>query len=173
MWPFAVTSDPRNVPEPDYVWGLYPYGNRVALEVVASGLRGAQLSQALADLKDFPVDQICSAKAAAFVMPVGRIAEQFRLARLDLGLRGLSMDKNGSITMVTEESAKRESMRIMEDVLAKGYDSRTSPEPDPEPKQEPKPEPKPEPQPDDTQMGAEEKPVEKAKEEGTELDMLV
>ena len=42
MWPFAVTSDPRNVPEPDYVWGRYPYGNRVALEVVASGLRGAQ-----------------------------------------------------------------------------------------------------------------------------------
>ena len=42
MWPFAVTSDPRNVPEPAYVWGRYPYGNRVALEVAASGLRGAQ-----------------------------------------------------------------------------------------------------------------------------------
>lgn len=140
---------------------------KLKVEIFGQWING--LSQALADLKDFPVGQICSAKAAAFVMPVGRIAEQFRLARLDLGLRGLSMDKNGSITMVTEESAKRESMRIMEEVLAKGYDSRTSPEPDPEPK----PEPKPEPQPDDTQMGTEEKPVEKAKEEGAELDILV
>lgn len=40
LWPFAMVGDPRNVPEPGYVWGRYPYGNRVALEVVASGLTG-------------------------------------------------------------------------------------------------------------------------------------
>ena len=38
MWPFAVTSDPRNA---RVMSGALPYGNRVALEAVASGLRGA------------------------------------------------------------------------------------------------------------------------------------
>lgn len=40
MWPFASVGDPRNVPEPGYVWGRYPYGNRLALEVLARGLSG-------------------------------------------------------------------------------------------------------------------------------------
>ncbi len=40
LWPFAAIGDPRNVPEPDYVWGRFPYGNRLALEVLASGLTG-------------------------------------------------------------------------------------------------------------------------------------
>lgn len=40
LWPFAAIGDPRNVPEPGYVWGRYPYGNRLALEVLASGLTG-------------------------------------------------------------------------------------------------------------------------------------
>ncbi|MGC2854869.1 WcbI family polysaccharide biosynthesis putative acetyltransferase [Novispirillum sp. DQ9] len=40
FWPFATIGDPRTVSEPGYVWGRYPYGNRVALEVVASGLTG-------------------------------------------------------------------------------------------------------------------------------------
>lgn len=40
LWPFAAIGDPRNTPEPGYVWGRYPYGNRLALEVLASGLTG-------------------------------------------------------------------------------------------------------------------------------------
>lgn len=40
FWPFATVGDPRNVPEAGYVWGRYPFGNRLALEVLASGLTG-------------------------------------------------------------------------------------------------------------------------------------
>lgn len=40
MWPFAAMINPRNVPEPGYVWGRYPYGNWLAQEVLARGLRG-------------------------------------------------------------------------------------------------------------------------------------
>ncbi|MFA7431067.1 MAG: WcbI family polysaccharide biosynthesis putative acetyltransferase [Rhodospirillaceae bacterium] len=40
LWPFTAIGDPRNVPEPGYVWGRYPYGNWLALEVLGSGLTG-------------------------------------------------------------------------------------------------------------------------------------
>lgn len=40
LWPFASLGDPRNTPEPGYVWGRYPHGNRLALEVLARGLSG-------------------------------------------------------------------------------------------------------------------------------------
>lgn len=40
MWPFASLADPRNVAEPGYAWGRYPYGNRLAQEVLARGLNG-------------------------------------------------------------------------------------------------------------------------------------
>ncbi len=42
MWPFASTGDPRNKPEPGYVWGRYPYANKVAMKIAARGLKGEE-----------------------------------------------------------------------------------------------------------------------------------
>lgn len=50
MWPFAAIGNPRNVAEPGYVWGRYPYGNRLANEVVARGLQGASALEAYMQL---------------------------------------------------------------------------------------------------------------------------
>lgn len=46
MWPFAAVGNPRNAPEPGYAWGRFPYGNRLAQEVVAQGLSGAAALEA-------------------------------------------------------------------------------------------------------------------------------
>ncbi|NMG72307.1 WcbI family polysaccharide biosynthesis putative acetyltransferase [Parazoarcus communis] len=50
MWPFSTVGDPRNVAEPAYVWGRYPYGNRLALEVVTRGLKGPSALEAYMQL---------------------------------------------------------------------------------------------------------------------------
>lgn len=55
LWPFASIYDARNVPEPDYVWGRYPYGNRLALEILDQGLSG---DAAFAEYKKRSLEQM-------------------------------------------------------------------------------------------------------------------
>ncbi len=50
MWPFAAIGNPRNVAEPGYAWGRYPYGNRLAQEIVARGLKGPSALEAYLQL---------------------------------------------------------------------------------------------------------------------------
>lgn len=40
LWPFIGLIDPRNHPEPGYVWGRYPFCDRLALELLDRGLCG-------------------------------------------------------------------------------------------------------------------------------------
>jgi hypothetical protein len=43
-WPFNF-NDPRNVSEPDFPWGRFPYGDRVVIELLREGLAGDGLWQ--------------------------------------------------------------------------------------------------------------------------------
>lgn len=41
LWPFSI-PEPRKNPVPTFPWGVYPYGNLIALQIANRGLRGAE-----------------------------------------------------------------------------------------------------------------------------------
>jgi hypothetical protein len=92
LWPLNC-NDPRNVPEPGAQWGRYPYGDRLALQIMDEGLfgpagykawveRGAAVIPDLHRLYDVEMARVRRRVGSVDLEPMNYILEHWKTKRL-------------------------------------------------------------------------------------------
>jgi len=92
LWPLNC-NDPRNVPEPGVHWGHYPYGDRLALQLMDEGLfgtagyqawveRGASVTPDLHRLFEVEMARVRRRAASVDLEPMTYILENWQTKRL-------------------------------------------------------------------------------------------